>query len=470
MLPLAGDGFSKYIMGLSIVMMGVGVIPMWHPRWTATSLLVGGLIVGGCFFPFWTGSPPMREVGANSFVLITAFGLAVVASLFKYDLARRDFMSRVQLAAVARRESEARIVLANTSDDLQGALEKLKELDRLKSQFFANISHELRTPLTLILAPLSELASIVTDAGARQQVRVIGRNAERLLGLINDLLDLSSLDAGGLRLNLAEMDIRSVAASVHENSTPAALAEGIDLEITCDSASSRIWGDAHRLEIVMTNLVSNAIKFTPRGGRIEIRVADLDGGVQVEVEDTGVGIPQDDLPRVFERFFQANPTDRRREGGVGIGLALAKELIELHGGVIGVDSPGKTGTTFTFFLPFGLDHIRPEVIERRQQFEETAVRRRAERYPRIYSPKSRFRSPRQKLPWTCRPTSPRRASLPYLLLPVAGRGFSSPRTIRRFGSSSEPCSNRVSKWRLPKMALRPGRFSKPNHPIWWCRM
>ena len=378
MLPLAGDGFSKYIMGLSIVMMGVGVIPVWHPRWTATSLLVGGLIVAGLFFPFWTGSPPMREVVANSFVLVTAFGLAVVASLFKYDLARRDFMSRVQLAAVARRESEARIILANTSDDLQGALEKLKELDRLKSQFFANISHELRTPLTLILAPLAELASIVEDAGARQQVRVIRRNAERLLGLINDLLDLSSLDAGGLRLNLAETDIRSVAASVHENSMPAALAQDVDLRIECDSPSSRIWGDAHRLEIVMTNLVSNAIKFTPKGGRIEIRVADLDDGVQVEVEDTGVGIPQDDLPRVFERFFQANPADRRREGGVGIGLALAKELVELHGGVISVESPGETGTTFRVFLPFGRDHIRPEVIERRQQFEETTVRRRLE--------------------------------------------------------------------------------------------
>ncbi|TFG39910.1 MAG: response regulator, partial [Candidatus Aminicenantes bacterium] len=195
---------------------------------------------------------------------------------------------------------------------------------------------------------------------------------------INDLLDLSSLDAGGLRLNLAEMDIRSVAASVHENSMPAALAGGVNLQINCDSPSSRIWGDAHRLEIVMTNLVSNAIKFTRKGGRIEIRVADLDGGVQVEVEDTGVGIPQDDLPRVFERFFQANPTDRRREGGVGIGLALAKELVELHGGVIGVASPGETGTTFSFFLPFGLDHIRPEVIERRQQFEETAIHRRSD--------------------------------------------------------------------------------------------
>jgi len=378
MLPLAGDNFAKYIMGLAVTMVGAGVIPVWHPRWPLTALLLVGVVNATFFFPVWTGNPPMQEVVANGFVLFTAFGLAVVAAIFKYDLAKRDFLSRAQLATVARRESEARIVLAKTSDDLQSALEKLKELDRLKSQFFANISHELRTPLTLILAPLSELATIVSGVEARQQVRVIRRNAERLLGLINDLLDLSSLDAGGLRLNLAEMDVRSVAASVHENSMPAAMAAGIDLTITCDSPSDRIWGDAHRLEIVMTNLVSNALKFTPQGGRIDVRVEDLEGGVRVEVEDSGIGIPKEDFSKIFERFFQANPTDRRREGGVGIGLALAKELVELHGGTIGADSPGDKGTVFTVFLPFGRDHIRPEVIERRQQFEEPAVRRRAE--------------------------------------------------------------------------------------------
>ncbi len=378
MLPLAGDNFAKYIMGLAVTMVGAGVIPVWHPRWPLTALLFVGGVNAAFFFPVWTGNPPMQEVVANCFVLITAFGLAIVAAVFKYDLAKRDFLSRVQLATVARRESEARMVLARTSDDLQGALEKLKELDRLKSRFFANISHELRTPLTLILAPLSELASIVTGAEAAQQVRVIRRNAERLLGLINDLLDLSSLDAGGLRLNLAEMDVRSVVASVYENSLPAALAAGIDLTIVCDTPSKRIWGDAHRLEIVMTNLVSNALKFTPGGGRIDIRVEDLDDGVRIEVEDTGIGIPKEDLAKIFERFFQANPADRRREGGVGIGLALAKELVELHGGTIGAESPGEQGTVFTVFLPFGREHIRPEVIERRQQFEEPAVRRRAE--------------------------------------------------------------------------------------------
>jgi signal transduction histidine kinase len=379
MLPVAGADFPKYIIGLSVTMIGAGVVPVWHPRWPASALLLAAGCNAVFFFPAWAGEPPMREVVANSFVVITAIGLAMVASIFKYDLARRDFHSRVQLATVARRESEARMVLAETSDDLQNALEKLKELDRLKSRFFANISHELRTPLTLILAPLSELDDRLTDDRDRQHVRVIRRNAERLLGLINDLLDLSRLDAGGLRLNLAEMDIRSVAVSVHENSTPAALAEGIDLRIEADPPSRMIWGDAHRLEIVMTNLVSNALKFTPKGGAIVIGVRDLDSGVEVRVSDTGIGIPDEDLPRVFERFFQVSPTDRRREGGVGIGLALAKELIELHGGTIGVASGGEgEGTTFTIFLPFGRDHIKPEVIERRQQFDESSVRRRAE--------------------------------------------------------------------------------------------
>ncbi|HSN53386.1 MAG TPA: ATP-binding protein [Candidatus Sulfomarinibacteraceae bacterium] len=378
MLPFTGDAFSKYIMGLAVCMMGVGVIPVWRPVWTASSLMAGGLIAAGFFLPQWRGDPPVPEVVANSFVIVTAFGLGLVATVFKYDLARRDFLSRVQLATVASRESEARMVLARTSNDLKGALEKLKELDRLKSKFFANISHELRTPLTLILAPLAELAEAATDDAARQHVRVIRRNAERLLGLINDLLDLSRLDAGGLRLNLAETDVRTVAASVSENSLPAAMAEGIDLELDCDAPTRKIWGDAHRLEIVLTNLVSNAIKFTPAGGRIEVRVRDLDSGVRLEVEDTGPGIPEADRVRVFERFFQVHPTDRRREGGVGIGLALAKELVELHGGTISVESPGPTGTTFAVFLPFGRDHIRPEVVERRQQFEEPVVRRRAE--------------------------------------------------------------------------------------------
>ncbi len=181
---------------------------------------------------------------------------------------------------------------------------------------FSPISRtSLRTPLTLILAPLSELGATVTGAESRQQVRVIRRNAERLLGLINDLLDLSSLDAGGLRLNLAEMDIRSVAASVHENSTPAALAEGIDLLVRSGTSTQRIWGDAHRLEIVMTNLVSNAIKFTPRDGRIEIRIEEW-----LEVSRSRSRTPGwESRRKTFRGFSRGSSRSTPPIGGAGAG-------------------------------------------------------------------------------------------------------------------------------------------------------
>jgi signal transduction histidine kinase len=211
---------------------------------------------------------------------------------------------------------------------------------------------------------------VVRSEEGRGQLGVIRRNAERLLGLINDLLDLSRLDAGGLRLNICEMDVRSVASAVFENATSAATSKGVQFTLQAEPMTQQIWGDAHRLEIVVTNLVSNAIKFTPMGGQIEMSVWDDPTGVNVEVRDSGPGISKEDLPRVFDRFFQVAPGDRRREGGVGIGLALAKELVELHGGSISAGSTPGVSTTFRVFLPFGVDHIRPEVVERRQQFDQ----------------------------------------------------------------------------------------------------
>ncbi len=379
MLPLSGEYLPGYVLGFAVTFFATGLVPMWPPRWTMSVLLVSLGFSVAIFAAGWTGDVAVRDVVQSAFFVLTSAVISVYAAYFKYDLARRDYSSRAQLSAVAQRESEARLDLAQTSIDLQRALEDLKGFDRLKSKFFANVSHELRTPLTLILAPLAELTEDIENPSHRQQVHVIRRNAERLLGLINDLLDLSRLDAGGLRLNLAEMDVRTVAASVHENSLPAAMAKSIDFTLISDAPGAKIWGDAHRLEIVFTNLVSNAIKFTPAGGKISIRIADVDGGVCVEVEDSGPGIPPEDLPKVFERFFQVSPGDRRREGGVGIGLALAKELVELHGGTIEVASEPEVFTRFRVVLPFGREHIRPEVVERRQQFDrEAAQGRRAE--------------------------------------------------------------------------------------------
>jgi len=367
MLPLVGSNYLPYVMGFSIIIFGAGLLPFWPPRW-AFSIIAANVLSSFLAFFIWPSTIASRDLIGSSFFLMTAAGLSIATASFKYDLARRDYTTRAQLYFVARREADARVRLARATDELQDALERLKELDRLKSKFFANVSHELRTPLTLILAPVEELTRTTADRNHLQYLRVVRKNAHRLLRLIDDLLDLSRLDAGGLRLNLAELDIRTIAATVHENSKPAATAKGVEFDFTAEPSARKVLGDAHRLEIVLTNLVGNAIKFTPQGGRITLEVRDLPTGVKVLVSDTGRGIPPEALPHVFERFFQASPTDQRREGGVGIGLALAKELVELHGGSVTVESRVDRGSTFSFFIPFGSEHIRPEVVERRKEF------------------------------------------------------------------------------------------------------
>lgn len=381
MLPrVAGENLSRYILGYILVIFAVGIFPSWPVRWTA-SLIFSSLTISTVMFYFkWEPSETSYDdVVSNVFVVVTASTVSLLIAAYRYGFSKRDFFLRVKLSDIARKESEARLELADTSKELQSALEKLKELDRLKSKFFANISHELRTPLTLILAPVDELAQRANTEEDRQQLRVIRRNADRLLRLISDLLDLSRLDAGGLRLNLAELDVRSIAAAVYENSGPDAKSRGVNLVLDSKPSGRKILGDAHRLEIVVTNLVSNAVKFTPPGGTVEIRVEDRADDVSLSVTDNGQGIPPEDLARVFERFFQVMPGDRRREGGVGIGLALAKELIDLHGGEISVDSTPDVQTVFSVYLPFGRDHIRPEVVERRKHFEHDPVQsRRAE--------------------------------------------------------------------------------------------
>ncbi|HLE61219.1 MAG TPA: histidine kinase dimerization/phospho-acceptor domain-containing protein, partial [Thermoanaerobaculaceae bacterium] len=277
MLPLAAGSYPLYFMGFSIIIFGAGLLPFWPPTW-AVSIIGANLVSGLAAFVIWPSTISSRDLVGSVFFVATAAGLSIATASFKYDLARRDYSTRSELYAVARREANARHRLARATTELQDALERLKELDRLKSKFFANVSHELRTPLTLILAPIEEMAQGTSDRNQLQFLRVVRRNAHRLLRLIDDLLDLSRLDAGGLRLDLAEIDIRTIAASVHENSKPAAMAKGIEFTFASRPSNTKIFGDAHRLEIVLTNLVGNALKFTPPKGRIGMHVEDLPTG------------------------------------------------------------------------------------------------------------------------------------------------------------------------------------------------
>ena len=263
------------------------------------------------------------------------------------------------------------------TSELSAALERLRQLDALKSEFFANVSHELRTPLTLILAPLDDRLGRDVPVEERRLLEGLRRNSLRLLRLIDDLLDLSRIDAGQLRLDYAALDMGAMARQLGVLFATAAQARGLELVVEGLESTSDLWGDSHRLDSALSNLLGNAFKFTPSGGKVTLRIEETPGEVRVTVKDTGPGIAAADHTRIFERYYQADEASGRRVGGVGIGLALARNLVELHGGRLELTSELGQGAAFTIVLRRGRGHIKPEVLERRRVQVEGAETRRA---------------------------------------------------------------------------------------------
>lgn len=243
---------------------------------------------------------------------------------------------------------------------------QLQETDQMKSRFFANISHEFRTPLTLILDPIDELLARNTDQRSQDYLHIMQRNAKRLQQLINQFLDLSKLEAGKLDLRASPSNfvtfLRGLTMAFHS------LAErrGVELEFAAQEEDILLFFDHDKLEKVFTNLISNAIKFTKSNGAVSIAInrAELNKkpALEVLVQDTGIGIPKEHLPYIFDWFYQVNNADNSAIEGTGVGLALAKELVELHHGQINVTSEKGTGTVFRVVLPLGKDHLREEEI------------------------------------------------------------------------------------------------------------
>ena len=245
--------------------------------------------------------------------------------------------------------------------------DKLRELDLLKSQFFANVSHELRTPLTLILGPLGDaLEGRFGPVGGElhRQLATAGRNAQRLLTLVDQLLDVARLDAGRLRLRVRRSDLAALARQRVEAILPLAERREIDLSLEVPPEAVEIWCDETQIEKVLENLLSNALKFTPRGGRVQVALVAPPGEdrVRLSVRDNGPGIPADQVDRVFERFHQVEPLAVRWPG-VGIGLALSRQLVELHQGSIAVESTVGEGSCFTVTLLRGRAHVPAELVE-----------------------------------------------------------------------------------------------------------
>ncbi|MDZ7313942.1 MAG: ATP-binding protein [candidate division KSB1 bacterium] len=281
---------------------------------------------------------------------------------------------------------------------------KLEELDRVKSHFFANISHEFRTPLTLILGPLEKLIAEAREIDLKQQYQVMRRSGQRLLNLINQLLDISKLESGSMTLRASCQDVVGLLRRIVNSFISLAERKHITLAFKPAAETILAYVDRDKLEKIMNNLLANAFKFTPEGGAIEIvvnvmaergrrresdgekgREGDWESGridasapthplthspsrlqeerwVQITVKDTGIGIPTDKIDKVFDRFYQVDASQTRSYGGTGIGLALAKELVELHHGEISVASEKGVGTTFIVRLPLGKAHLQAEEI------------------------------------------------------------------------------------------------------------
>ena len=257
------------------------------------------------------------------------------------------------LEGLRRRERQARTEAEIATRLITAQNERLRELDRLKDEFVGMISHDLRTPLTSISGYVELLQDEETGPLNEEQrsfLDVVARNADRLLRLVSDLLFVARLQAGQLELELEQIDLAEVAAHTIEAVGPRAEAKGLTLGYARDG-STLVLGEHGRLAQLLDNLVSNAIKFTPKGGRVDVRVAAENGAVVLEVSDSGIGIPEEERALLFERFFRASSAVSRQIPGTGLGLYISKAIAEAHDGRIDVDSEEGRGTTFRLTLP-----------------------------------------------------------------------------------------------------------------------
>ncbi|MCA1616283.1 MAG: GAF domain-containing protein [Acidobacteria bacterium] len=291
----------------------------------------------------------LREMGLRSAMVVplVAQGSVVGAiTLVTSESGRR--YSEADLPFVEDLARRAALAIENAR-----LYREAQEVNRLKDEFLATLSHELRTPLTAVLGWTRLLATGQLDeATSKRAMETIERNAQSQVQLIDDILDVSRIIRGKLRLNVRPVDLAPVIETAVDAVRPAAAAKGIRLQVVLDPHTGPVSGDPDRLQQVVWNLLSNAIKFTPKEGRVQVLLSRADSHLEVTVSDTGPGIEPEFLPFVFDRFRQADPTTTRTHGGLGLGLAIVRHLTELHGGTVRAESAGEGGgSTFRVTLP-----------------------------------------------------------------------------------------------------------------------
>ncbi|HEY1328757.1 MAG TPA: ATP-binding protein [Casimicrobiaceae bacterium] len=302
------------------------------------------------------GHPPVRSYLAVPVVSRAGGGLG---ALFFGHREPGVFSERAE-RLVAGMAAHAAIAIDNARlyESERRARAEAERMSDLKDEFLATLSHELRTPLGAIIGWAHVIASRPMEpADLQRVVGIIDRNARAQTQLIEDLLDMSRISAGKLRLDIQSLQPAMVIEAALETVRPAAEAKGIRLDVVLDPDAGPVSGDPSRVQQVVWNVLSNAVKFTPKQGRIQVILRRVDSHVEITVADTGVGIEADFLPHVFDRFRQADGTTTRRQAGLGLGLSIAKNLVELHGGTIRAASAGKgCGATFSIMLPVTAVH------------------------------------------------------------------------------------------------------------------
>jgi signal transduction histidine kinase len=307
-------------------------------RWTVLGFAIGsiGLALGLGYAMSWSLVEPVTRMDARL-----------------REIAAGDFSRHVTV----RNRDELGTLAANLnrmSDELGRLYDQLEAANRHKSEFLANMSHELRTPLNAIIGfsdVLLERTFGEVNAKQEQYVSIILTSGRHLLSLINDILDLSKIEAGRMELELGPFDLAFAIENTITLVRDRAARHSLTLGMEAEPGLGEFVGDERKFKQILLNLLSNAVKFTPDGGRIGVRAVRADGAVEISVIDTGVGIAPEDQEAIFEEFRQVGTDYVRKREGTGLGLALTRKFIELHGGKIGVVSePGK-GSTFTFTLP-----------------------------------------------------------------------------------------------------------------------
>lgn len=301
--------------------------------------------------PSWSDLPVviLMPGGGHSPVIARVMRALGNVTLMERPVPMRSLLSAVQAAIRGRqRQYEARSLLQSE----RAARAEAEKADRMKDEFLATLSHELRTPLNAILGWAQVIRHSRDNETLDEGLAIIERNARVQVQLIEDLLDMSRIISGKIRLDTQMVDPATFIDAAIKTVMPAAEAKGIHLEKLLAENAGAVTGDPNRLQQVVWNLLANAIKFTPKGGRVTVLVERVGSQIEISVSDTGQGISPQFLPHVFERFRQADGATTRSHGGLGLGLAIVKHLVELHGGTIGATSAGEgQGSTFTVSLP-----------------------------------------------------------------------------------------------------------------------